>query len=242
MSDEPVSDGLRGELHGAVAGESQTLGEATVSSTRSSDAATPERIADLEARLAQTERELASEREAATDYMQRWQRAQADFSNLRRRAQQEQEQLQRLAAARALAGILPAVDSFERAFATLPPTLRQFSWIDGVGLVHLQLHGALQAAGIRAFAPDRGSAFDPRTQQAIGDIETRDAAPGTVAVVVQQGYLLGDMVLRPALIQLARAPQEASTTEVPLEASSTTTQAEPAETQFEGGSLSGDEP
>lgn len=182
------------------------------------DAATPaaeqqSRIPDLEARVAELEREVASERQAATDYMQRWQRAQADFSNLKRRTQQEQEQAQRLAGARALAGILPAVDSFERAFATLPPTLRNFSWIDGIGLVHLQLHGALQAAGIQAFSPDPGSAFDPMREQAIGDVETRDASPGTIAVVVQQGYLLGDLVLRPALVQLARAPQSASAEE-----------------------------
>lgn len=177
--------------------------------SRRDEAGQQARIAKLEARVAQLEREVASERDAATDYMQRWQRAQADFSNLKRRTQQEHEQAQRLAGARALAGILPAVDSFERAFATLPPTLRAFSWIDGIGLVHLQLHGALQAAGIQAFSPDHGSAFDPMREQAIGDVETRDAAPGMVAVVVQQGYLLGDLVLRPALVQIARAPMPA---------------------------------
>jgi len=165
------------------------------------------RIVELEQRVTELESELAKEREAATDYMSRWQRTQADFSNLRRRAQQEQEQLQRLAGANALAGILPALDSFERAFSTLPPTLRHLSWIDGIGLVHLQLHGALQAAGIKAFAPDRGAVFDARREQSIGEIETSEVPPGTVATVVQPGYELGDLVLRPALVQLARAPQ-----------------------------------
>jgi molecular chaperone GrpE len=169
------------------------------------------RIVELERRVAEQESEVAKEREAATDYMSRWQRAQADFSNLRRRAQQEQEQMQRLAGAHALAGILPALDSFERAFATLPPTLRHLSWIDGIGLVHLQLHGALQAAGIKPFAPDRGAAFDARREQSIGEIETSEVPPGTVAAVIQPGYELGDLVLRPALVQLARAPQTSQT-------------------------------
>jgi molecular chaperone GrpE len=166
-------------------------------------------IVGLERRVVELESDLTKEREAATDYMSRWQRAQADFSNLRRRTQQEQEQVQRLAGAHALAGILPALDSFERAFATLPPTLRHLSWIDGIGLVHLQLHGALQAAGIKAFAPDRGAAFDARREQSIGEIETSEVPLGTVATVVQPGYELGDLVLRPALVQLARAPQAA---------------------------------
>jgi molecular chaperone GrpE len=168
------------------------------------------RILELEQRAAELGRELETERAAATDYMQRWQRAQADFANFKRRAQQEQEHLGRLAGAQALAGILPALDSFERAFATLPPSLRHLSWIDGIGLVHLQLHGALQAAGIKPFAPDRGSAFDAHRQQSIGELETGDVAPGLVAAVVQQGYELGDMVLRPALVQLASAPLAAS--------------------------------
>ncbi len=165
------------------------------------------RIVALEQRVAELERQLAAERDAATDYMSRWQRAQADFANLKRRTQQEQESLQRLAGAQALAAALPALDSFERAFATLPPSLRHFTWIDGIGLVHLQLHGALQAAGIQPFAPDRGAPFDARRTQSLGEIETTEVPPGTVAMVVQQGYELGDLLLRPALVQLARAPQ-----------------------------------
>src|SRR5579884_2939633 len=213
MSEDQPTESQSGEEGPQADRVASAAGDQVHTASGQSDSGQPmpsplARIAELEARVAELEREVAAEREAATDYMQRWQRAQADFSNLKRRVQQDQGQLQRLAGARALAGILPAVDSFERAFATLPPSLRGLSWIDGVGLVHLQLHGALQAAGIRGFAPERGSAFDPRTQQAIGDVETRDVEPGTVAVVVQQGFALGDLVLRPALVQLARAPQE----------------------------------
>jgi molecular chaperone GrpE len=200
--DYPEGNGFSAPEH--PDGESWTSPDARAAEQSSplSDA-----LVQAEERIVELERELAKEREAATDYMQRWQRAQADFSNLKRRAQQEQEQLQRLAGAQALAGILPALDSFERAFATLPPSLSHLSWIDGIGLVHLQLHGALQAAGIKPFAPDRGAPFDARRAQSIGEIETSEVPPGTVAVVVQQGYELGDLLLRPALVQLARAPQ-----------------------------------
>jgi len=78
-------------------------------------------------RIAELERQLATERDAATDYMQKWQRAVADFTNFKRRAQQEQEQRDQLFAAQALAPVLHALDSFERAFATLPDSLRGYT-------------------------------------------------------------------------------------------------------------------
>jgi molecular chaperone GrpE len=166
-----------------------------------------DKIAALERRVAELERELAKERDAATDYMNRWQRAQADFANFKRRAQQDQEQLQRAFAAEAARVILPAVDSFERAFATLPDSLARFTWIDGVALIQLQLQRTLDAVGVRPLAVEPGHAFDPARHEAIGEIETADHPAGAVAVIVQRGYEVSGTLLRPALVQLARAPQ-----------------------------------
>ena len=101
-------------------------------------------------RVAALEAELERERDAATDYMQRWQRAQADFTNFAPRTEQERDQQQKLYHAQALAFVLPALDSFERAFATLPETLRGYSWIDGVALVELQLERDATQRGRRA--------------------------------------------------------------------------------------------
>lgn len=165
------------------------------------------RVVELERRVAELEQQLTAERAAATDYMQRWQRAQADFANLKRRAQAEQEQQARLQAAQALAAVLPALDSIERAFATLPPALRHLTWVDGIGLVHLQLHSALRAAGIKALAAEPGQSFDPRHHEAIGEVESAEHPEGRIAAVIQQGYEVGGIALRPALVQLARAPQ-----------------------------------
>ncbi|MGZ3602801.1 MAG: nucleotide exchange factor GrpE [Ktedonobacterales bacterium] len=165
------------------------------------------RIAELEATLAELERQIAHERDAATDYMNRWQRAQADFSNFKRRSQQEQEQREAQIAGSVVATLLPALDSFERAFATLPPTLRGFSWIDGIALVHLQFHNALAAHGIQPVAAEPGQAFDPLLHESIGAVETADHPEGHIAVVVQRGYEAKGLLLRPALVQIARTPQ-----------------------------------
>lgn len=165
------------------------------------------RVAELEARLAELKGQVAHEREAATDYMSRWQRAQADFSNFKRRSQQEQEQREAQIAGRVVATLLPALDSFERAFATLPPTLRGFSWIDGIALVHLQIHNALAAHGIQAVEAEPGQAFDPLRHESIGAVESADHPEGHIAVVLQRGYEAKGLLLRPALVQIARAPR-----------------------------------
>lgn len=169
------------------------------------------RVAELEARLTELEGQVAHERDAATEYMNRWQRTQADFSNFKRRSQQEQEQIEAQITGRVVATLLPALDSFERAFATLPSTLRGFSWIDGIALVHLQIHNALAAHGIQPVAAEPGHAFDPLRHESIGEVESADYPEGHIAVVLQRGYEAKGLLLRPALVQIARAPQSGRT-------------------------------
>jgi molecular chaperone GrpE len=185
-------------------------------------------VAELDRRLARAregspdmEEQLAKEREAATEYMHQLQRVQADFANFRRRAQQEQEQRETLATWRALAAVLPALDSFERAFATLPPTLRGYTWLDGVALIHLQLNRALGDLGIAPVAAEPGQPFDPNRHEGIGEVETAEHPEGHVAVVVQRGYEARGLLLRPALVQVARAPRAADTAAPPASVSAT---------------------
>lgn len=165
-----------------------------------------DRIAALEAQVAELERQVERERDQATEYMRHWHTAQADFANFKRRAQQEQEQRDRLLAAQALAPTLNALDSLERAFLALPATLRNYTWIEGIALVDLQLRRALELQGIRAVAAEPGQAFDPTRHEPIGEVETTEYAGGVIAVVAQSGYESGGLLIRPALVQLARTP------------------------------------
>jgi molecular chaperone GrpE len=139
--------------------------------------------------------------------MQKWQRAVADFTNFKRRAQQEQEQRDQLFAAQALAPVLHALDSFERAFATLPDSLRGYTWIEGVALVDYQLRRALEAQGITEVAAEPGETLDPTRHQAVGEVETDQQPEGHIAVVLQKGYQTSSLLIRPALVQVARTPQ-----------------------------------
>jgi molecular chaperone GrpE len=170
------------------------------------DAGSADRIAALEAQVAELERQIERERDHATEYMRHWHTAQADFANFKRRAQQEQEQRDRLLAAQALAPTLNALDSLERAFLALPASLRSFTWIEGIALVELQLRRALELQGIRAVAAEPGQAFDPTRHEPIGEVETAEYDEGAIAVVAQAGYESLGLLIRPALVQLARKP------------------------------------
>lgn len=189
-------------------------------------------------RIAALERQLAAERDAATEYMQRWQRSAADFANYKRRFQQEQEQRERLLAAQALAPVLNALDSFERAFSTLPDSLRGYTWIEGVALVDYQLRHALDAQGIAETPAEVGQPFDPAHHQAVGEVETDQHPDGHIAVLLQRGYEVAGVLLRPALVQLARTPTAPDATQSQAAESQTTeesgTPAAPEEIQPSG--------
>lgn len=169
-----------------------------------------DRVAELEARVAALQAEVEREREQATSYMRHWHEAQADLANFKRRAQQEQEQRERLAVAQAHAPTIHALDSLERAFLALPPTLRGFSWIEGIALVELQLRRALDLQGIRAIAVEPGQSFDPQRHEPIGEVESAEIPEGAIAVVAQRGYEANGLLIRPTLVQLARKPAPAA--------------------------------
>lgn len=213
--DEQINEGVNEGVNEAEQGATQadaptpaaTSGDGAATDTSAASTATTD---GADARIADLERKLAAERDAATDYMQKWQRAVADFANFKRRAQQEQEQRDRLFTAQALAPVLNALDSLERAFTALPDTLRSYTWIEGVALVDYQLRHALEMQGVAEVAATPGQPFDPTQHQAVGEVETDQHPAGHIAVVLQRGYTSGSVLVRPALVQVARAPQTPS--------------------------------
>jgi len=182
----------------------EALSEPPVTEKAAGMEALQSRIAEMERQLAELEQARARESEQATDYMNRYQRTQADFANFKRRAEQDQEHRDVMATAQVLSLILPALDSFDRAFATLPPSLLGFSWIDGISLIHMELHHALQLYGAQHIETKPGQEFDPLRHQSVGEVESSEHPEGRIAVVLQSGYEMRGRVLRPTLVQLAR--------------------------------------
>ena len=165
-----------------------------------------EQIRQYKLRVEELEKELATEREKATDYMNRALRAQAEISNVRKRLQQDLSLALKDTLKAVVYEQLAVLDSFDRAFTTLPKEFRHFSWVEGVAMIQAQLYGILHRAGITPIETD-GKQFNPIEHEAVAYEDTTEYPEETVAAELQRGYKLHDQVLRPALVKIARKPQ-----------------------------------
>ncbi len=151
------------------------------------------------------EKELEEAESQAAEYLDGWQRAQAEFSNYKKRQEAERGQVQALVTIGVLRKILPVIDDFERALETLPEDLSQLTWCEGILLIKAKLDAILEAEGVEPIETE-GQMFDPLYHEAVTYEEADDYEEGQIIGEVQQGYMLGERVLRPALVRVAKAP------------------------------------
>ncbi len=139
---------------------------------------------------------LAQEQEKAQSYYASWQRAAADYQNFKRRVDEERSEVGRLANAALIINLLPLLDDLERALRTVDTKLVGLTWIDGIWLIYRKFQALLENAGVKEIEAD-GRPFDPKLHEAISEAPGEE---GKVVSVVQKGYLLGDRVVRPAMV------------------------------------------
>ena len=177
----------------------------------SAEAAPPEATAE-EAKaegavdeLAALRQQLAEAEAKAAEYLDGWRRARAEFANYKRRNDQEKQELIKVANAALIARLLPILDDFDRAFQTLPPGLRNLTWIDGVFLIHRKLLAILENEGLTHIEAE-GQLFDPSIHEAVTHEPSTEYEEGQVIGEVQKGYKLGERVLRPSLVRVSAGP------------------------------------
>jgi molecular chaperone GrpE len=134
----------------------------------------------------------------------------ADFDNYRKRARRETEDATRRAREEALCAVLAVADNLERALDHADEQ-NNASIAEGVRLVHRQLLAVLEKFDVRPYS-SVGSAFNPEEHDAVGQQETAEAPPGSVTREMQRGYRVGNRVLRPAMVVVARPPAAAELT------------------------------
>ncbi len=147
--------------------------------------------------------ELEEYRVKAEDHLDGWQRALAEFANYRKRVERDQQAVYQSAAARILRRFLEISDDLERALQNRPQEGPGAEWANGIELIYRKLQSFLEAEGVRRIDA-LGKPFDPQLHEAIDQDESDEYESDHVIEVVQAGYLLGDQVLRPALVRVAR--------------------------------------
>ena len=175
-----------------------TRAQERVAELDTSPAALAAEIEDLRAQLRAAQQEAQENRAG-------WQRTAADFSNFRRRTEQDREQSLGLANESLLSKLLAIVDDFDRAIAQMPPDLRQLGWIEGIVAIDRKLRQLLESEGLTPIEAE-GHPFDPHQHEAVVQEETSSVAEGTVTSELQRGYRIRDRVLRPAMVAVAKSP------------------------------------
>lgn len=191
-----------------------------VSETAPEEAAAAARLAELESRLVEAERKAA-------ENLDNFQRSQAAFANFRKRAEAEQMTMRKVANAALLTRLLPVLDDFRRAFQALPSELRGNAWVEGVALIQRKVAAILEVEDVKLIAVKPGDSFDPLFHQAILHQEVAGYEEGQIITEVEQGYLLGDRVLRPSMVVVAKVPAQAPAPD--------TGEAAPAESEDQNG-------
>lgn len=143
-------------------------------------------------------------------------RALAEAENTRRRAERDRLEASQYAMTRFARDMLTIADSFGRALAACPPNLLEAAdpqlkaVIEGVDATERQLLSTLERYGVRPIDTSDGK-FDPNLHQAIAEVPAAGRAKGSIVDVVQTGFMIGDRLLRPAMVTVARG----ETAEVP---------------------------
>lgn len=156
----------------------------------------------------------AAERDAAVekadDYLGALQRERAEFANFKRRTAEERERDLGLAGVDLVTKVLSIADDFDRAVETRPSELDGNAWVEGIAAIDRKLRLLLESEGVTAVDATPGAAFDPRIHEAITSVPGTGLAEGAVAVEIRRGYRLRDRVIRPALVAVAAAANDAS--------------------------------
>jgi len=140
----------------------------------------------------------------AAEYLDGWQRARAEFANYKKRVEREQEESRARVVADMLQDFVTILDDLERALRDRPTDGDAAAWASGIDMIQRKLMAVLDAEGVRPMIPVAGEMFDPNVHEAISHEPSPDHTEGQIIGIIHQGYRIGERVIRPALVRVAK--------------------------------------
>lgn len=147
---------------------------------------------------------LEEERAKAAEYLEGWQRVQADFSNFKKRIEKEREENAKFANSGLVAELLPIIDDLERALGSTSREIAKLTWVDGIRLIYRKFMGILESQGLSRIEAE-GKEFDPNFHEAVLYEEGEE---GKVLAELQKGYKFKDRVIRPAIVKVGKKEEK----------------------------------
>jgi molecular chaperone GrpE len=145
-------------------------------------------------------KQLEEAESKVSEYKDSWMRSQAEFQNYRKRIERDNDILRSNMKGDIVKKILPVLDDLERA---LQNRSAEESWANGIELIVRKFQSVLEGEGIKKIEAE-GAEFDPNFHEAISNEPNDEVESGHVIAVVQNGYMLGERVIRPALVRVAQ--------------------------------------
>lgn len=171
--------------------------EATEGKAKGSD---KKKIKKIEAELAETQKKLEAAEAALAEEKDKYLRMLAEYDNFRRRTAKEKETIYGDATADTVKGLLPVVDTLERAAAGLTPEDAESPLGKGITMTLKSATDALAKLGVEEVPTD---AFNPDVHNAVMHVEDDSLPEGAIVAVFQKGYRKGDHIIRYAMVQVA---------------------------------------
>ena len=138
----------------------------------------------------------------AEEYLDGWKRSRAEFANYKKRILRENTEIRQIARGEVIKLYLDIVDDLERALQEKPEIGDGDNWAEGIEIIFLKLQAKLESEGVRPMNA-LGNEFDPNIHEALMKEESEEFESGQIIEVMQEGYWIGDKVLRPAIVRVA---------------------------------------
>lgn len=152
------------------------------------------------------DQQLDEEKKKSAEYLDNWKRAAAELANYKKRVDKDRNEYVQYANGRLLAKLLEVMDGFDAAFKSVPEPFKNEPWVEGMRLVEKQLRRLLESEGVTPIEAE-GKDFNPNFHEAMFYEPTPGVPEGKVTADFQRGYMLGDRVLRPSRVKVAKGEE-----------------------------------
>jgi len=150
------------------------------------------------------EEQLVQAKQEAGQHLENWQRTAAEFANFKRRQEEQRKLLRDRIKSEVLEGVISALDDMDLAFQNVPEELdgQLIGWVEGFRLVNRKLDKILDDQNVMPISTD--GAFDPNLHEAVSYEDNEEFGEGQIIAELRKGYQIGNRVIRPALVRVAK--------------------------------------
>jgi molecular chaperone GrpE len=171
-----------------------------VNETQAEAVTTPDVSEQVSTEVEALKKQLEETEAKVSEFKDSWLRSQAEFQNYKKRIERDNELMKFSMKGDIVKKILPVLDDLERALQNRPA---DDLWANGIELVVRKFQNIVESEGIKRIEAE-GAEFDPNFHEAISNEPSEEVESGHVIAVVQNGYMLGERVIRPALVRVAQ--------------------------------------